>query len=161
MVYIDEETGKHLEPGNVKEELGSLTPEQISVWYHYVLERPAEYKEVVIAEYPETGGKDVEFVEAVPEVGHWEMLNDSGEVLNYPIEINTDGLDKSTATPDVYTVWYYRPYSEKELAEIAKAEEEAKKQAEFVETGSDRLETAEADIEDIILLMADIVGGAI
>lgn len=171
MIIINHDTKKYItnDIANVDENLGEITQVNHSIVYRYILERPAEYKEVIIAEYPETGGKDVEYQEVSPEVGHWEMFDTDQEmVLDYPIEIDVTGLPKDQETPNIITIVEYRPYSKQEIAELkAKKEEEERLIQEDIDHYNtlkeipSRVDEVETTQDDMILLLADIVGGAI
>lgn len=165
-MIIDEKTKEIIEHPDL--ELGELILTNIPVRYKYVLEKPAEHEEVVIAEYPETGGKDVEFREISPEIGHWEMCDDDDKVLPYPIMVDTSGFPKELVIPDILQVEVYHEYTEEELQEITeqkieaeeRAREEAEKQA-IMDALPTRVDDVEEAQDDIVLLLADIVGGAV
>lgn len=97
---------------------------------------------VTIAEYP-NGGKDVEHVIDVP------------------------GVEGKDAWDETVEVQVYHPYTAEELAAQAeakkKAEEaaaaEAKKKAEL-EAVPGRMDALEAANNDMILMMADLIGGS-
>lgn len=165
MFYIDEATEELIE--NPDLELGEIETKPIKVWYRYVIDKPAEYEEVIIAEYPETGGMDIGQQLVVPEEGHWEMIDSEGKVLPYDITINTDGLPKNANTPDIIEVSVYHKYTPEELEAIEeqrKKDEEVAKEAEEKQKVMDaipgRVEELESAQDDVILLLADIVGGA-
>lgn len=111
-------------------EKGYLTIETIELTWNYVLESEEDGHWEVIAEYPETGGKDVEWVVDVPEVGHWAAKYDSGTLVNmedYDGEERPDeSWDKTVVYTTPWTYQLYTPYTEEELKQIAadKAENE-------------------------------------
>lgn len=136
MFIIDEKTNQIIDNPNL--ELGSLQTAVLNVFYKYVLDKPAEGEYVVVKEYPETGGKDVEWVESSPEVGHWEMIDaETNEVLPYPILLDTAGFPKDQLTPDSIQYQIYHTYTPEELEEIkkqkAEEEEQRKKEQERME----------------------------
>lgn len=111
-------------------EKGYLTIKTVELTWNYVLESEEEGHWEVIAEYPETGGKDVEWVVDVPEVGHWAAKYDGGTLVNmedYDGEERPDeSWDKTVVYTTPWTYQLYTPYTEEELEQIAaeKAENE-------------------------------------
>ena len=104
-------------------DLGYLEPAQKNVEYSYVVDEEEEYEWVVIQEYPETGGKDVEKNITKPEVGHWKVVDtDTQEDIteSYDKEI-PEYLPKDVPTPDIYEYNIYKLYTEEELAERAES----------------------------------------
>lgn len=161
-MILDEVTKQIIEDPDLN--IGELRAAQIPVSYRYVLEKPAEYEEYVIAEYPDTGGQDIGRREVSPEVGYWEMLDENGEVLPYPIQIDTENFPKELEIPDVMFVDIYHVYTQDELEEIEEQRIEAEKAIEkqkVLEGVPVRVDTVEETQDDIVLLLADIVGGAV
>lgn len=165
MIIIDELTKEVLTDPNL--ELGEVTSVRIDVAYHYVVEQAAKYEEVIVAEYPDTGGKDVEMRLVSPEIGYWEMLDKEGTVLPYEIELDTAHLPKDENTADIITIGVYHTYTSIELEEIEKQKQEAEKAAkkaqekqEIMDAIPGRVDEIESAQDDVILLLADIVGGA-
>lgn len=150
-------------------EKGYLTPKTLDVVYIWVVDVAAEYKEVVLADYPETGGKDIAYEVVTPEQGHWEIKDTSYNDLNLPIdEMLCETLSKGDPNYIGIQVEEYTPYTKSELKEVErkrKEREEAlkaerEKQAIINELPS-RVDSVENTQDDIVLLLADIVGGAI
>lgn len=144
--------------------LGYIEKKLIPVIHKYIVDEPAITHEVVIREYPETGGKDVEIVVDVPEQGHWETTDQNGKPIT---EFNGSlvGFPKDRPIEDTWEYGLYIPYTEDELAqrdeELEKMSEETEKREEFMQNAPSQIEELEANQEDMILLMADIVGGAV
>lgn len=166
-MIIDAITRRPLDPDSIDYELGYLESELLRITYRYVLENLAIYKEVVIREYPETGGKDVELVEVSPEIGHWEMVDSNGEPLDYPIEEDLSAYPKDLEIEANLPLAVYTLYTHEELEErkaqieAAILEEKANQQkVREIEALPDRVSNMESMQEDIVLLMADILGGA-
>lgn len=111
-------------------EKGYLTKKTIELTWNYVLESEEEGHWEVIAEYPETGGKDVEWAIDVPEVGHWDAKYEDGapvDMEHYDGEEQPDeSWDKTTVYTTPWTYQLYTPYTSEELEQIAaeKAENE-------------------------------------
>lgn len=82
-------------------------------------------------------------------------------------EVETKPYAPAKEEWDEYEDFYrYILYTEEELEARAATKEKEERQADFMENGPGRLETAEenitdtsATVEDLILIMADIVGG--
>lgn len=104
-------------------EKGYLTIETVELTWNYVLESEEEGHWEVIAEYPETGGKDVEWVVDVPEVGHWAAKYDDGTLVNmedYDGEERPDeSWDKTVVYTTPWTYQLYTLYTDEELKQIA------------------------------------------
>lgn len=162
MFTIDEKTNKIIENPDLNK--GTLIEKSVDVFYKYVLEKEAIFKEIIVAEYPETGGKDIAIEEISPEVGHWEMLDSDGNVLPYPIEFNTECLSKNNITSDSIDFRIYHEYTEEELLENERLKEAHEKEAllqEQIRTTPSRIDNLENTQDDVILLLADLVGGAL
>ena len=106
-------------------------------------------------------------VEAVPEVSHYETLaeypNGGKDVQKV---VDAPGVEAKDAWDEEEQVQMYHLYTAEELAAQAeakkKAEEaaaaEAKKKAEL-ETVQGRMDALEAANDDLVLMMADLIGG--
>lgn len=167
MIIINAVTNEHMSQDDVDTEIGYTVEEEINVNYMYVIDEPAEYKEVVVAEYPATGGKDVEFQEVKPEIGHYNMLDTDGKKLPYYIEVPLEQLSKTDPNYRTYFVQFYHEYTPQQIAEREQFREEMRIQGEIEQAKHDRLmatpdrvDQVEGAQDDIILLLADIVGGA-
>lgn len=161
MFIIDENTKEIIKDPDL--DLGDIYDNEIEIYYRYILEKPAEYKEVVIAEYPETGGKDITHELVTPEVGHWEMIDTEGNILPYPIEIDIKGLLKEELTPDILQVGIYHKFTDEELKireeERIKAEKEAKELAEkqkIMDELPNRVEAIEYGVDDSYDAIAEL-----
>lgn len=100
---------------NPDAEFGKIEEIHKTLVYTWVVESPEQTHEEVIAEYPETGGKDIRIVVDSPEKGYWDIKDMDGNDL--PIsQIVPDDWSKSTVPVDKETTLYiYRPYTEEEL----------------------------------------------
>ena len=101
-------------------------------------------EEVFVAHHPA--------VEAVREQWHYETvyeyLNGGKDVVKV---IDVPGVDAKDAWDEYETIKRYVPYTEEELAAL----EEARNKP----TLESRVETLETTTDDMILLMADLIGG--
>ena len=129
---------------------GRLEERQRPVVHRYVVDVEEQSHEEVIAEYPETGGKDVEIVVDVEEQGHWETRLEDGELIEFDGVIPGD-MPHELEVTDAQSYMLYTPYTDEELAEMARLEAERKRmEAEaaereaFLSSAPARVEAAEA-----------------
>ena len=102
------------------ESLGRVNIMSKKVLHKYIVDEEEQGYYETIAEYPETGGKDVEWVVDAKESGHWETVDASTEM---PIE-DFDGIiaedwPKDQTIEDVWEYGVYHKYTDEELAEEA------------------------------------------
>lgn len=157
-MIIYNEAGQIIE--NPDYDLGYVKKEIVPITHMYVVDVPAVTHEVVIAEYPETGGKDVEIVVDEPEIGHWTSFNEDGELIT-DFDGDLSGFPKDVPVPDTWEIGIFVPFTPEELEEREKMLEEAAKNAEFQENLPSEIEELKGAQDDVVLLLADIVGGAI
>lgn len=105
-------------------EAGRLEQRERAVVHRWVVEVEEEGHDEVIAEYPETGGRDVAYVVDVEERGHWETRTEEGEIVEFDEEI-PDGLPHDADIPDVELFTVYVPYTDAELAAMVEEKEDA------------------------------------
>lgn len=143
--------------------LGYIEKQIIPVTHQYIVDESAVTHLEVIAEYPETGGKDVDVVIDVPERGHWETRDKNGKLIQ-EFDGDLTGFPHDVITEDAWEYGLYILYTEEELAqrqeEYDQILEETEKREEFMNKGPDQISELENTQEDMILLLADIVGGA-
>lgn len=149
---------------NPDQNLGYIENKLMNVIHTYIVDEPAVTHEVVIQEYPETGGKDVEIVVDVPQQGHWETTDQNGKPIP-EFDGDLTGFPRDVPVPNTWEYGVYIPYTEEELEQRAQDQEklvqETEKREEFMQNAPSQIEELEANQEDMILLMADIVGGAV
>lgn len=132
----------------------------------YVVDSPAEYDEELIAEYP-NGGKEYRSILVKPAEGHYEVIYaDDNSPIPFKKYPEPDNLPKTGQTfYDELVVRRWRRFTEDEIKyneEQDKIErEKTEARQDFIDTGADRLDTVEETQDDIVLLLADIVGGAV
>lgn len=103
---------------------------------------------VIVAEFPETGGVEVEFVTDAEEQGRWETrLAATGEEIAFSGSI-PDELPHDADVPDVEPYAVYRPYTAEEIEAIARAKEAAEEREAFLAGGPARIDAAEAALAD-------------
>ncbi len=145
--------GKEIENPDI--EKGELSCEQVRVVHTWIVDVEEESHEEVVAEYPQTGGKDVAIVIDVEERGHWETRDEEGSVIDFDGSI-PDDMPHENPVEDIWQFQRYRVYTEDELAEIAKRKEEAEAAAakaaereEFLEDAPERMDNAETAMGEL------------
>lgn len=106
------------------------------VVHKYVVDTEEQGHYQTIAEYPETGGKDVEWRVTSPEEGHWETVDsDTGEAVTDFDGVVPGDLPHDVETPDIWEYGVYVPYTAEELAQMeedrAAAQSAALKQSQL------------------------------
>lgn len=116
-------------------ELGRFDEEYVTLNHEYFITVPEETHEEVIAEYPETGGKDVIFVVDVPEQGYWKTWVEETETVLEDFDasfLDENGADRTRPAKSTILLPRYYFYTKEELAELEKQkvefEAEQKKQ---------------------------------
>lgn len=113
---------------------GYLHEEKYPCVISYVIDAQEEGHWETIAEYPETGGKDVEWVVDTPQEGHWQACNSDGEVLDFEVDLSeAEGIDKNAVIDDIAIKRVFIPYTQDELEAMRIEREKAEKQAQFQE----------------------------
>lgn len=161
-VDVDEETLKQIEVDLYNWDFDRIETE--NVYLSYQVDVPEEVVSELIAEYP-NGGKEYRDVILKEESGHFDIFYENG--LKFPYQLYIPDYvpkDDSTHTGIAY-INYWRKLTEEELAQKEQEQEEEAKKLEatqdFMQNGPDKLKALEEAQDDIILLLADIVGGAV
>lgn len=106
--------------------LGRGVARAVAVVHRWEVDEEPLYEERVVAEYPETGGRDVELVEVSPGRGHWETEDASGSPVAYDGPLPPEDMSGLGEVPGTWEVAVWVPWTEAELAErAALAEQEA------------------------------------
>ena len=108
-------------------DLGYLTTKTAKLIWNYILESEEEGHYETIQEYP-NGGKDVEWIVDVPEVGHWETKYEDGTLVDMEHYDGDEQPDESwDHTVEYTTKWdyyLYTLYTPEELEQITKEKAE-------------------------------------
>lgn len=110
MKYYDKDMNPIDTPDETK---GTIECKSIEVTHSWVVDTPAEYEEVVIAEY-DNGGRDVEYQVKTSEVGHWETKDTDGNIIENFDDPIPDDLPHDVPNPDTWTYGIYTPFTEEE-----------------------------------------------
>lgn len=144
-------------------ELGYVEQRELPVVHEYVIDEPEISHEEVVAEYPETGGKDVQIVIDREEKGHWETKDEEGNIVNHFDGMITEGFPKDELIPDIWYYDLYIPYTPEELAEMeeqrkqAEAEQEKyDQQQEWLEKAPERVDAIESGVNDAYEATAEL-----
>lgn len=148
-MIVYNESGNRIEKYDIDK--GYLTRKSKPVEHQWVVDSEEQGEWVTIKEYPETGGKDVEWRVIAEERGHWKTTDAEGkEVVDFDGNISDD-WPHDTLIPDIFEYIVYHAYTDAELAELAKkkikeeqAIQEAKEKAEIAST----LPDAVADLSE-------------
>ena len=106
--------------------LGRGVARAVAVVHRWEVDEEPLYEERVVAEYPETGGRDVELVEVSPGRGHWETEDASGSPVAYDGPLPPEEMSGLGEVPGTWEVAVWVPWTDGELAErAALAEQEA------------------------------------
>lgn len=124
MVVYDE-SGKRIEEYDLDK--GRLERRSMAVEHRWVVDSEERGEWVTAREYPETGGRDVEWRVTAEEAGHWSTTGpDGGEVADFDGALSED-WPHDAAVPDTFEYAVYRAYTEEELAQ----REERSREAEY------------------------------
>lgn len=144
-------------------EAGCTVAESRRITHRWVVDVQEESHEEVIAEYPETGGKDVAIVVDVEEQGHWDTRTESGDAIDYDGTI-PDDWPHDAAIENVEEYMLYRVYTDDELAEIAerkRIDDEARAKAAereaFLSAAPERIDDTEQAVAELGVIAADSV----
>lgn len=138
-MIVYDENGKRIEDYDLSK--GRLESKSKSVEHQWVVDSDEQGEWVTIKEYPETGGKDVEWRVTVSERGHWKTTDaDGNEVVDFDGTFSDD-WPHDVPVPDIFKYAVYHAYTSAELAELAEkkrkeeqAIQEAKEKAEIAST---------------------------
>lgn len=123
-MIVYDESGERLD--NYDLDAGRVRIEDRDVLHRWVVDAEEEGEWAIVAEYPETGGKDVEWRVTSPEEGHWETVDaESGNVVADFDGTLSDDWPHDAPVSDIFEYAIYHPYSEEELEEREKQRQEA------------------------------------
>ena len=122
MVVYDE-SGNRIEKYDLDK--GYLARKSKSVVHRWVVDSEEQGEWVTTKEYPETGGKDVEWRVTDEEKGHWKTTDAEGkEVADFDGKFSDD-WPHDAPVPDIFEYAIYRTYTKEELEEREKQRQEA------------------------------------
>lgn len=168
MIVYDKKTGQKKEGFTHDPELGELKAETIPVWHRWIVDKPAVMQEQVVAEYPETGGKDIEYVVVEPEEGHWQTYDANGDVVkDYDGEYDEKWPHGTDGIYGEFTYGLYTPYTAEEIEKRRKEKEEADRELEeaqkkaeerekFLVTAPKRIDVLESGVDDSYDAIAEL-----
>lgn len=130
---------------------GYLETKIESVEHRWVVDSEERGEWVTLKEYPETGGRDVEWRVTAEELGHWKTTNAEGEEVADFDGALSDDWPHDASIPDIFEYAVYYAYTDAELAEIAekkKKEEQEKQKAQENAEIAATLPDAVADLSE-------------
>ena len=134
-------------------EKGYLTRKTAKLTWNYILESEEEGHYITLAEYP-NGGKDVDWVVDVPEVGHWETKYEDGTLVDMEHYDGDEQPDESwDHTIEYTTYWDYQLYTQYTEEELAQIEKDKEKQQLIVQLGD--LEQKMSESNDTIMQIVE------
>lgn len=130
-------------------DLGYLTTKTARLIWNYILESEEEGHYETIQEYP-NGGKDVEWIVDVPEVGHWETKYEDGTLVDMEHYDGDEQPDESwDHTVEYTTHWDYNLYTLYTEEELAQIEKEKEKEQLLIQLGD--LEQKMYESDDVVM----------
>lgn len=128
---------------------GYLENKSDVVEHRWVVDSEEQGEWVTIKEYPETGGKDVEWRVTVAESGHWKTTDAEGkEVADFDGNISDD-WPHDIPIPDIFEYNVYHAYTSDELAELAKKKMEEEQAIQEVKEKADIASTLPDAVADL------------
>ena len=106
-------------------ERGRVEVVEERVTHRYVTDVAERGHWETVAEYPETGGSDVEWRVDSPEEGHWETVGADGVPVAHYDGAVPDGLPRDQEASDTWSHGLYVEYTADELADLARQRSEA------------------------------------
>lgn len=166
MVVYDE-SGHRIEEYDL--DRGYLENRIEAVEHRWVVDSEGQGEWVTLREYPETGGRDVEWRVTAEERGHWMTTDaEGGEVADFDGALS-DCWPHDAPVPDIFEYAVYHPYTEEELEERERQRREAEYaarqatqlQAYSLMAARDRVATlefgSETEIAEVSTLLPDWV----
>lgn len=134
-------------------DLGYLTIKTAKLIWNYILESEEEGHYETIQEYP-NGGKDVEWIVDVPEVGHWDTRYEDGTLVDMKHYDGDEQPDESwDHTVEYTTYWDYQLYTQYTEEELAQIENEKDREQLVVQLGD--LEQKMSESNDAIMQIVE------
>lgn len=153
MVVYDENGGK-VESVDYSKGYVETKTKAVTHTYKVDVDRKTHFE--VVAEYPETGGQDVEEVVDVEEQGHWETTDaETGEAVeDYDKEVPEDWPHEL----QIGDLWEYGVFHEYTAEEMAQREESDKAVEEAAKIPG-RMTSVEEQLTNIQLALAEMYEG--
>lgn len=161
-----------LQESDLDFELGYLKPDQIFVKHHDEVKEVQEESHYKVQTFYFEDGTSLSVTEEDdPHVkvidnkeGVFDYVNLPGEehkdLLGIDLEsvIDVEAVEAKEAYDEYEDISRYILYTAEELEERKKAKEKAEKQTDFMETGPNRLDSAELELNDLVVIVSEVVG---
>lgn len=139
-------------------ERGYLTRKTAKLTWNYILESEEEGHYITLAEYP-NGGKDVEWIVDVPEVGHWETKYEDGTLVDMEHYDGDEQPDESwDHTVEYATHWDYNLYTLYTSEELEEIKKEKEKEQLLIQLGDLEQKMYESDAVVMQIVEQQILG---
>lgn len=139
-------------------DLGYLTIKTARLIWNYILESEEEGHYETIQEYP-NGGKDVEWIVDVPEVGHWETKYEDGTLVDMEHYDGDEQPDESwDHTVEYTTHWDYNLYTLYTSEELEQITKEKEKEQLLIQLGDLEQKMYESDAVVMQIVEQQILG---
>lgn len=139
-------------------DLGYLTIKTARLIWNYILESEEEGHYETIQEYP-NGGKDVEWIVDVPEVGHWETKYEDGTLVDMEHYDGDEQPDESwDHTVECATHWDYNLYTLYTSEELEQITKEKEKEQLLIQLGDLEQKMYESDAVVMQIVEQQILG---
>lgn len=153
MIVVDESGAPVAEPDL---RAGRVEERALAVTVSWVVDEPEVGHEEVVAEYPETGGRDVAWVVDRPERGRWVASDPEGRPVGlWDGEVPPD-WPRETPMAEVWRYGCYLPWTEEELAEAEAARLEAEEAARAADEREAWLSRAPGELDDAQQALAEL-----
>lgn len=152
-------------------DIGYLAPEKILIEHHEAIpfeERQWHYAVTTFyfkdgTKYDVTGEDDPHILDVDSKNGifdYQKQPDESSDKVVRGIDLkqvtDKEQVDKKDAWDEYEDIYRYVLYTEEELAQKKEREEKQQKNTEFMSTGPDRLDTAEINIDDLLVTVTDM-----
>lgn len=114
-MVVHDESGRGI--GEYDLDKGYLENRSVPVEHRWVVDSEEQGEWVTLKEYPDTGGKDVEWRVTAEERGHWRTTDGEGEDVADFDGTLSDDWPHDAPVPDIFEFAIYHPYTEEELKE--------------------------------------------
>lgn len=142
--------------------MGRIEIEEAPVCHRWVVDAEEQSHVEIVNTFP-NGGVETELVIDVEESGHWETIDERGEIVEFDGVIPDDAPRESVIFGTIEKS-VYRKYTDDELFAIEEAKKEAEKLAakkaaddKFIGEAPDRLATTEAACAESGVAIADLM----
>jgi hypothetical protein len=165
------ESNQEISEDQIDYEKGYLQPDKIFVKHHEEILAKGEVWHYAVktfyftdgSSYNVTSEEDPHIKKIEPDLGKFAYVNQEGEEpkevkgIDLKQVVDVERQEGKEAWDEYEDIQRYILYTEEELAENKKMKEEQERQENFMSTGPERLNSAETDIGDLSIMVADMM----